>query len=111
PGAIRFIFEVLDKSRPFESAAVRALIDISLLHYAIVMFVVCAAVLVGVSLATPPPDRRKLAGLTFATIDEKLETTAVAGVSVPKPAPETRTQHRINVALSVALVLTVIGLW
>jgi SSS family solute:Na+ symporter len=110
-GSIRFIFEVLDKSRHFESQAVRALIDINFLHYAIVMFVLCAAVLVVVSFATPPPDRRKLAGLTFATIDEKIETTAVPGVSVPKPAPETHMQHRINVALSVALVLTVVGLW
>jgi hypothetical protein len=31
--------------------------------------------------------------------------------SAPKPAPESRTQHRINAALSVALVLTVVSLW
>jgi len=32
-------------------------------------------------------------------------------VKVPKPAPESRTQHRINIALSAALVLTVLSLW
>ena len=38
-------------------------------------------------------------------------TTAVSGVHVRKPAPESPTQHRINVALSAALVLTVVTLW
>jgi solute:Na+ symporter, SSS family len=110
-GSVRFIFEVLDKSDRFGSAAIRWLIDMNFLHYAIVMFVICAAVLVVVSLATPAPDRRKLAGLTFATVNAKLETTAVPGVHVPKPAPETQAQHRINVALSAALVVTVVSLW
>jgi SSS family solute:Na+ symporter len=110
-GSARFVLEVFDKSERFGSPAIRWLVDMNFLHYAIVMFLVCAAVLVVVSLATPAPERRTLAGLTFATVDDKIETTAVRGVAVPKPAPETRAQHRINVALSVALVLTVVGLW
>jgi hypothetical protein len=60
---------------------------------------------------TPAPDRRRLAGLTFATVNDKIETIAVGGPPVRKPAPETPTQHRINMALSAALVLTVISLW
>src|SRR6184192_1762629 len=110
-GSTRFVFEVVDKSHRFASPALRWLIDMNFLHYAIVMFVVCAAILVAVSLLTPAPDRRKLAGLTFATVNEKLMTTAVADIHVRKPAPESPTQHRINVILSAALVLAVVGLW
>ncbi len=110
-GSARFMCEVLDKSQRFESPAIRWLIDMNFLHYAILMFVVCAAVLIVVSLATPAPDRGTLAGLTFATVNDKIETTAVGGVEVPKPAPETETQHRINIALTGALALTVVSLW
>ena len=110
-GSVRFLFEVLDKSQHFTASAIRWLIDLNFLHYAILMFVVCAAVLVGVSLVTPLPERRKLAGLTFATVNEKLETAAVKDVAVPEPPPETGTQHRINLALSAALVATVVTLW
>ena len=78
-GATRFILEVLDKSVHYEASPVRWLLDMNFLHYAILMFVVCSAVLVGVSLLTPAPDREKLAGLTFATVDDKLDATAVAG--------------------------------
>jgi len=46
-GALRFTLEVLDKSRHFDVLAVRWLLDMNFLHYAIFMFVVCAAVLVG----------------------------------------------------------------
>ena len=78
-GATRFILEVLDKSVHYEAFPVRWLLDMNFLHYAILMFVVCSAVLVVVSLLTPAPDRAKLAGLTFATVDDKLDATAVAG--------------------------------
>ena len=110
-GTARFVLEIVDKTHRFDSAAIRWLVDLNFLHYAIVMFVVCAAILVAVSLLTPAPDRRKLAGLTFATVNEKLMTTAVADIHVRKPAPESPTQHRINVILSAALVLAVAGLW
>ncbi|PYQ16054.1 MAG: sodium transporter [Acidobacteria bacterium] len=108
-GAVRFVFEVLDKSRHYTSPALRWLVDLNFLHYAILMFVVCAAVLVAVSLMTPAPERKKLAGLTFATVDEKIDTAAVAPVHTL--ARETRFEHRVNVAFSGALLATVIGLW
>src|SRR5437867_785336 len=108
-GSVRFIFEVVDKSHRFDQPAIRWLIDMNFLHYAILMFVVCAAILIGVSLATPPPDRRKLAGLTFATVKDKMDVTRLEHVR--RPAPESPTHHRPNVALSVALVLTVVTLW
>ena len=85
--------------------------DMNCLHYAIFMFVVCSIVLVGVSLMTPAPDRKKLAGLTFATVDDKIETVAVGGPPMRKPAKETPTEHAINIAFSLLLLGTVIGLW
>ncbi len=111
-GATRFVFEITDRAKGgyFTSPGIRWLIDMNFLHYAIFMFVVCSVVLVAVSLMTPAPDRKKLAGLTFATVDEKLETTVV-DPRQRKPAHETATEHRLNVIFSVLLLATVIGLW
>src|SRR6266550_4151687 len=41
-GSLRFVFEVVDKSQHFDSPAIRWLIDMNFLHYAILMFIVCA---------------------------------------------------------------------
>jgi SSS family solute:Na+ symporter len=40
---------------------------VNFLHFAILLFAICTAVLVVVSLGSRPPDEEKLAGLTFAT--------------------------------------------
>jgi solute:Na+ symporter, SSS family len=111
-GATRFVVEITDRARGgyFTSSGIRWLIDMNFLHYAIFMFVVCSVVLVAVSLLTPAPDRKKLAGLTFATVDEKLETTVVEP-RTRKPAHETAAEHRTNVIFSVLLLATVVGLW
>jgi SSS family solute:Na+ symporter len=108
-GTVRFVCEVVDKTSRFDSSALRWLVDMNFLHYAIFMFVVCAVVLVGVSLMGPAPERRKLAGLTFATVDEKMDTVPVR--HSPKLAHETRREHWINVGFSALLVATVVGLW
>jgi SSS family solute:Na+ symporter len=116
-GAVRFVFEILDRAggdHQFTSTLVRWLVDINFLHYAIVMFVICCGVLVLVSLATPAPDRSKLAGLTFATVQEKIDISQVKPVLLEnqyKPAPETPYEHRINVAFTLLLISTVVGLW
>jgi SSS family solute:Na+ symporter len=107
-GAVRFVLEVLDKTRHFDSSLIRGIVDINFLHYAIVMFVICSAVLIAVSYTGPAPSREKLAGLTFATVVEKLDTEEVTG---PKLAAETVFEHRMNVAFSLLLLVTVIGLW
>src|SRR3989449_2799039 len=111
-GATRFVMELADRASGshYSSPAARWLIDMNFLHYAIFMFIVCAVVLVGVSLMTPAPDRKRLAGLTFATVDDKMETVAV-GIPQRKPAHETPTAHAINVACSLLLLATVVGLW
>lgn len=107
-GAARFIFEVLDKTRHYESGAIRWLVDMNFLHYAIFMFVVCALVLVGVSMMYPAPERKKLAGLTFATVDEKIDSI---DVKVPHLERETGRERAVNLAFTGLLIATVIGLW
>ncbi len=111
-GATRFILELADRAggSHFQSPVIRWLIDMNFLHYAIFMFVICSVVLISVSLMTPAPDRKRLAGLTFATVDEKMEAVAV-GTPVRKPAQETPLEHRLNVIFSLLLVATVVGLW
>src|SRR5437016_5856153 len=111
-GAIRFVFEISDRAAGgrYTSPAIRWVVDMNFLHYAIFMFVVCSLVLIVVSLMTPAPERRKLAGLTFATVDEKIDTVAVPTPDV-KPAKETALEHTINIFFTAALVATVVGLW
>jgi solute:Na+ symporter, SSS family len=108
-GTLRFVLEILDKTRHYDSGLVRWLVDMNFLHYAIFMFVVCAAVLVVVSLATPAPDRRRLAGLTFATVDEKMDTTPTT--AAPALARETARERTLNLAFTLLLLATVVGLW
>ncbi|MEM1042661.1 MAG: sodium:solute symporter [Bacteroidota bacterium] len=74
------------------------LAEINFLHIAILLFAVCVAVLVAVSLATAPPPRAQIAGLTFATADD-----AGAG-QAPSPAPGWRRTDGILTVLLVALV-------
>ncbi len=107
-GASRFVFEVLDKTAQYKSGAIRWLVDMNFLHYAIFMFVVCSIVLIGVSMMYPAPDKKKIVGLTFATVGEKLDTT---DVSAPHLAKETKLEHAMNVVFSLALIATVVGLW
>lgn len=107
-GAVRFVLEVLDKSAHYESGAIRWIVDMNFLHYAIFMFVVCTIVLVAVSMMFPAPERKKLAGLTFATVGEKLDTV---DATAPHLARETKMEHALNVAFTFALIATVVGLW
>jgi SSS family solute:Na+ symporter len=107
-GAVRFVFEVLDKTRHYDSGAIRWLVDMNFLHYAIFMFVICSFVLIGVSMLYPAPERKKLAGLTFATVGEKLDTTEL---KTPKLEKESLRERYLNVAFTGVLLATVIGLW
>jgi solute:Na+ symporter, SSS family len=110
-GAARFILELWVKGGNSIGSSLAWLVNMNFLHYAIFMFVICCLVLIGVSLVTPAPDRRKLAGLTFATVGDKMDVVPVTPSAAYKPAAETAREHAINVVFSVALLLTVIGLW
>src|SRR2546427_8366213 len=102
-GAVRFLFEVLDKTRHYDSGAIRWLVDMNFLHYAILMFVICALVLIGVSMMYPAPERRKIGGLTFATEDEKVQTT---DATAPHLRRETQAEHVVNLVFTGALLAT-----
>src|SRR6266496_2091735 len=110
-GAVRFVLELRVKAGHALDPSLSWLVDMNFLHYAIFMFVICSLILVGVSLATPAPDRKKLAGLTFATVGEKMDIVPLTPSATYKPAAETAREHKINIVLSAALFLTVVGLW
>lgn len=71
--------------------------DMNFLHFAVVLFVTCTAVLVVVSLLTAPPPAEKVKGLTFAVRER-----------APEAAPERR---RRDLVLSLFLVLCVGLVW
>lgn len=68
------------------------------LHFAIFLFVVCSAILIVVSLMTPPPPADKVAGLTFGT----------RTVDATRSDPRWRLMDR---NLSIALVICVFAVW
>jgi SSS family solute:Na+ symporter len=70
--------------------------DINFLHFAIFLFVICAAVMVLVSLVTPEPDETQFSGLTF-------QTTA------PLAATENALWRRTDIRLSI-VVMALVGL-
>jgi SSS family solute:Na+ symporter len=70
--------------------------DINFLHFAIFLFIICAAVLIGVSLITNPPSIEKIKGLTFDTA----ETSSI----------DTKWKRK-DIILSVILLLIVGLVW
>jgi SSS family solute:Na+ symporter len=109
-GALRFILELQDHGKTkLTSPIARLIVDMNFLHYAILMFVVCSLVLIGVSYTAPAPERRKIAGLTFATVSEKVDV--VREPSTIKKAHGSSAEHRWNVVFTLLLLATVISLW
>lgn len=76
--------------------------DVNFLHFAVILFAICTAVLVVVSLLTPKPPAEKVTGLTFGP--------KVAEVAAPDD-PTDRRWRRQDIVLSVLLVVSVLGLW
>jgi SSS family solute:Na+ symporter len=75
------------------------LVSINFLHFAIIIFVVSAAILIVVSLATQPESEPRLRGLTFATLK---------GGYAPA---RNRTVFAQQIVASTALLMFVFGLW
>ena len=63
-GAARLVLELNVDST---SGALHAYATMNFLHFAALLFAVCAVLLVVVSLASPAPSRERLAGLTYGT--------------------------------------------
>ncbi|MBW3552948.1 MAG: sodium:solute symporter [Gemmatimonadetes bacterium] len=74
--------------------------DINFLHFAALLFVICVAVLVAVSMVTPPPPAAQIAGLTFQTTE-------------PAPAEEAITARakRRDLVLTGLVVAVVAVIW
>jgi SSS family solute:Na+ symporter len=111
-GATRFILEVAYANTPLTGFP-EFYVRMNFLHFAVLMFVVCVAVLVTVSLLTPAPEREKVAGLTFQTVQEKIAMTEVESASILAAPAEAETpgQKRINLACTLLLIATMISLW
>jgi len=52
--------------------------SINFLHFAIVLFVICSLVLVGISLITPPPSAAQVEGITFQTARPRADDAEAA---------------------------------
>lgn len=96
-GAFRFIIEIHSKTGNLDSEFLNSVASINFLHYAIFLFIICSAVLVGVSLVTEPPDRKKLAHLTFSEAGD---------IHFEKGK-----YHSLTVFASYALIAILIILW
>jgi SSS family solute:Na+ symporter len=102
-GGSRFAVELMHKSSKFTSPFMVEWAEMNFLHYSILMFVVCIAVLIGVSFLTRKPDHSKVAGLTFRYAKE---------VQVdPTFLQSSPGRHRLNQILSVVLVLLLLTLF
>ncbi|MFQ5639140.1 MAG: sodium:solute symporter [bacterium] len=71
--------------------------DINFLHFAVFLFVVCSAVLVGASLTAPPPSDEKLEDLTYSTASTTVESNPV--------------WRKRDILLSVVLGFIVAAIW
>ncbi|MBN1612286.1 MAG: hypothetical protein JW940_36980 [Polyangiaceae bacterium] len=74
---------------------------VNFLHFAFYLFAACVAVLVVVSLATAPPDRRRIADLTYATVESSDDPRAAS-----RPA-----RRRQDLALTLVLAALVGDVW
>ena len=72
-GTLRFVFELNRTSQIAQAPLIRPLVEMNFLHFAVVLFVVSAVILVGVSLATQPAPVAQLRGLTFAPLDNYIQ--------------------------------------
>jgi SSS family solute:Na+ symporter len=111
-GAIRFILEVHYAGVAL-SGFTEFYVRMNFLHFAAMMFVICVATLVVVSMLTPAPEASKVNGLTFQTVKEKIAMSEVESKSILEVPVEAETplQKRINTALALLLIAIVISLW
>ena len=106
-GVVRLVLEFANGTSKTNLAAgsfLEWVAEFNFLHFAVLLFVICTAVLFVVSLATPAPGIDKTAGLTYAK--------ATAGApSIGMLEDETRKHRTIEIGLSVLLVLIIGVLW
>ena len=90
-GATRLILELVHgpEQEGLASGTIWAAIaEFNFLHVAIVLFVICVLILIGVSLATAPPPEYKIAGLTYGTAEQDLLAEPPSAGDEVRPARE-----------------------
>ena len=97
-GAARLVLE-LEKAHLAGGTVWFWFASVNFLHFAVLLFVLCTAILVVVSLATPPPAAERVADLTYQTA-----TPSAATQATPR-------EQRRNVAWSVLLAAVIGVLW
>jgi SSS family solute:Na+ symporter len=135
-GATRLILELVhgpEKGGLPSGSPWAAIAEFNFLHFAIVLFVICVLILIGVSMATSPPPEYKIAGLTYGTAEEDLIAPPPsrgdqARAARQESAVQTRTQQqkeereplalterpewrRRDVLLSVGVIIAVGLVW
>ena len=98
-GALRLILELMngiEKAGLPSGTMWEWIAEINFLHFAVFLFVLCTAILVGVSLLTKAPSQEQTVGLTLATTKKEVHLDD---------------RRRINRALSIALAFTLAILW
>ncbi len=109
-GMARLVLEI-NKESLDPSGALYYFADINFMHMAILLFVVCSAVLAVVSLLTPAPDPSQIAGLTYATAGEAKMDAETRERATINPTLKTTDQIRswIIVILVAAVMLYFTG--
>src|SRR5437867_8155165 len=109
-GVLRLILELVNKASigaghgGLESGTIwHWIATINFLHYAVLLFVICTAVLFVVSMMTPPPGADKTDGLTYVR--------AAPGAAAALLEGETAKDRRFEIGLSVLLVVIIGVLW
>jgi SSS family solute:Na+ symporter len=90
---------VAELNKPSLSGWLLSYAEINFLHFAVLLFVTCTAILVLVSLTAPAPSDEQLAGLTFATTPPRADDAEMRG------------DRRRDAMLSGLVVLGVAALW
>lgn len=97
-GASRFILDIVSKNHDLGS--IQWIVEIPFLNFCVIMFIICVAILIAVSFFSTNP-AAKLAEINSLT-------SSSSAFSLRK---RQRTWYYVNVAFSILVGLTVIGLW
>jgi len=106
-GLLRLILELTNKASAGGLAPGTLwhwIATINFLHFAVLLFVICTAVLFIVSLMTPPPPREKTEGLTYGKPD-------VGEPAAGLKEGETKDERKFEIGLSVLLAVLLGVLW
>lgn len=99
-GALRLVLELAKAHLP-PGSMWAWFAGINFLHFAALLFVLCAVLLVVVSLATPPPPADRVADLSYATAKHDADSQTSSGQG----------GGAASVALSITLAAVVGALW